>query len=285
MNTELFIGYAIAVALIWSFCKYFLIKNATYLSEERRHKWKSIRILNRSCYCSICEILLLSSTGQFCDCCGICSHVDCMKKADKILRCKERYTDNGKPILHLWVRGNLPLNSICKLCRENIDYDAKPGLYGYRCCWCQRSFHDDCFGDYKRVDDCCDFGIYKEMIIPPSSFILGRHRRRMTLCLSSIEPPNIENWKPLIVIANVKSGSSTASDFISYMRGLLHPFQVFEIGSYSLKEALQIPLKIKSAQSRILVAGGDGTIGWVLNTIFELDINPFRNSYYTFWYW
>lgn len=56
-------------------------------------------------------------------------------------------------------------------------------------------------------------------------------------------------------------------------RGILHPLQVVEMTSAGPKEALQWVEKLSPNPCRILVAGGDGTVGWILNTIFEMKIN------------
>lgn len=50
--------------------------------------------------------------------------------------------------------------------------------------------------------------------------------------------------------------------------------QVTELGSKGPKEALRLVAKISPRQCQILVAGGDGTIGWILNTAFEMNIKP-----------
>lgn len=56
-------------------------------------------------------------------------------------------------------------------------------------------------------------------------------------------------------------------------RGILHPLQVMEMKSGGPKEALRWVAKLSPNPCRILVAGGDGTVGWILNTIFEMKIN------------
>lgn len=122
---------------------------------------KSINFWLQACYCSICETMLTSS-GFFCECCGACSDTMCIQMADKALKCKNKYAEDAsyvsgqnEPIVasqpHLWVKGNLPLNCVCTVCDRDIDYHGKPGLYGYRCCWCQRATHTNCFP--RTVDD------------------------------------------------------------------------------------------------------------------------------------
>lgn len=50
--------------------------------------------------------------------------------------------------------------------------------------------------------------------------------------------------------------------------------QVAELGSKGPKEALRLVAKLSPCQCQILVAGGDGTIGWILNTAFDMKIDP-----------
>lgn len=54
-------------------------------------------------------------------------------------------------------------------------------------------------------------------------------------------------------------------------RTILHPLQVMEMTG-GPKEALSWVAKLSPNPCRILVAGGDGTVGWILNTIFEMKI-------------
>lgn len=120
--------------------------------------------------------------------------------------------------------------------------------------------------------DICDFGEFRQMIYPPYSLVAARTRESMRLHLVSVKPPPIENWQPLIVIANTKSGSNTGAMVISLLRGLLHPLQVMEMSNRGPHEALQWVAKTSPTACRILIAGGDGTISWVLNTIYRLNI-------------
>lgn len=178
-----------------------------------------------------------------------------------------------------YILGNLPLNCECFVCQEDIDYHMLPGLYGIRCCWCQRCVHNKCASKVS-TDEQCDFGEFRDFIVPPYCIIPARTRSAPKLHLEGIKLPKSPEsaagyeWKPLIVIANVKSGSSSASDVLSLFRGLLNPLQVMEMNSYGPGDALQWALKIKPCRLRILVAGGDGTVGWVLNTIKKMNIDP-----------
>lgn len=149
---------------------------------------------------------MLTSSGFYCEACGVCSDTPCITMADKVLKCKVTSTDLMKsdttePVVlhqqHLWVKGNLTQTYICYVCDRDIDYHGRPGLYGYRCCWCQRSTHVNCF--VKTADDkICDFGTFKDIIIPPNHvFIKHRHLQHY---ITHIVQPDWPDWKPLIVV-------------------------------------------------------------------------------------
>ncbi|XP_023161547.1 diacylglycerol kinase epsilon [Drosophila hydei] len=280
LSVEALIGSLVALSMLFIFCRSILMEDVICISGKTRHSWKSIKIIEQACFCNVCEILLTPSAGLFCDCCGLCTHSEptCQRQADARYHCKDKWLRNTDAVRHLWVRGNLPMNYSCTECGQEAEHDHHssslgPGLYGWRCAWCQRCYHDIC---YKKVDAKgeCDFGEFRDMIYPPYSIVAARTRESVRLHIAGIKPPDIENWEPLIVIANTKSGSNTAANVLSLLRGYLHPMQVMELGSRGPLDALQWVAKTSPRPCRILVAGGDGTIGWVLNTIYMLNIKP-----------
>ncbi|XP_055533315.1 diacylglycerol kinase epsilon [Wyeomyia smithii] len=260
----------------WLIGRFILKEDVVYIPDgKRRHAWKSIKLLNRPCHCLICETLM-SSNGFFCENCGVCSDNGCVRKADIQFRCKElrirTRADDARECRHLWVKGNLPLGSECCVCSEDVD-QSETGLFGQRCAWCQRAAHDKCFSEV--ATSLCDFGEFKSMIFPPKCVLASRSKGALKVHLTGIIPPEWKDqWKPLIVVANSKSGSSGASEITAPLRGMLHPLQVLELESHGPQEALQWALFAAPATSRILVAGGDGTVGWVLNTILQMHIEP-----------
>lgn len=112
----------------------------------------------------------------------------------------------------------------------------------------------------------------KDLIVPPSCMIVSRTRGAPKLHLTGLNPPDIPNWFPLVIISNTKSGSQEGSSIVATYRALLNPLQVMEIGSHGPNDALQWAVIAKPVKCKILVAGGDGTVGWVLNTIQALGI-------------
>ncbi|XP_011305118.1 diacylglycerol kinase epsilon isoform X1 [Fopius arisanus] len=239
---------------------------------SKNHNWKNIdRGSNKAYYCSICESLLISMDGILCDSCGVCADQGCIKLADKRLKCKAITLSNDQPMLHHWIKGNLPALAICEICQEECS--AEPGLIDWSCCWCQRYTHENC---KSKMDEICDFGKFKPMIIPPYSLEVVNRRRavRKRLQLRSIIPPIWPNWKPLIVVANKKSGNNDGAEILSLFRRLLNPAQVVDLSDRDPVAALEWCRLLGNTPCNVLVAGGDGTVAWLLNSIHKLKLKP-----------
>ncbi|KAL5544582.1 hypothetical protein UlMin_008366 [Ulmus minor] len=72
--------------------------------------------------------------------------------------------------------------------------------------------------------------------------------------------------RPLLVFINKKSGAQRGDSLRQRMNMLLNPVQVFELSSTEGPE-VGLYLFRKVSHFRVLVCGGDGTVGWVLNAI------------------
>lgn len=151
------ISVFVIICTLWITGKFFN-EDAVYIYQSyrnKKHSWRSIRLLRHSCFCSVCQIMV-PSNGIFCECCGICCDVICIKKAEKLLKCKEKnLSERTSKHEHLWVHGNLPLHKECSVCHEDIEGTLmEPGLYAFRCAWCQRCAHNDCFENVETVSSC-----------------------------------------------------------------------------------------------------------------------------------
>ncbi|KAF7640242.1 Diacylglycerol kinase [Meloidogyne graminicola] len=81
--------------------------------------------------------------------------------------------------------------------------------------------------------------------------------------------------QPLLAFVNPKSGGNKGSKALNSLCWLLNPRQVFDINTmHGPKYGLEIFRKMTN-QMRILVCGGDGTVGWLLSTLDQLNWNNY----------
>lgn len=71
--------------------------------------------------------------------------------------------------------------------------------------------------------------------------------------------------QPLLVFVNVKSGGCQGLDLITSFRRLLNPYQVYDLENGGPLPGLYVFRKIRDY--KILVSGGDGSVGWVLQCL------------------
>ncbi|KAB5584666.1 hypothetical protein PHYPO_G00110120 [Pangasianodon hypophthalmus] len=235
------------------------------LSRASRHSWRYTDLFGKPTYCCACELPVLH--GAFCDCCGVCAHEACARAAERALACKEiaapAHADGG--FRHHWTRGNVPLASYCAVCKQQCG--TQPKLCDYRCVWCQTTVHDDCkpaLGD----DERCDLGEFHSIIIPPSYlFQLNKLQRRHPEEYCKLAAECGSGWSPLLVLANTRSGNNMGEELLGDFRSLLNPVQVFDLSEIAPAKALQLCTLLPPGCVRVLVCGGDGTVGWVLDAI------------------
>lgn len=107
-------------------------------------------------------------------------------------------------------------------------------------------------------------------------WIKGKRQLVVDSLLPDFEPS--ETWSPLIVIANCKSGDNEGDKILRSFRLILNPTQVIDLNATVIESALEWCKLLKSFKKttnvRVIVAGGDGTVGWVLNTIEKLQLDP-----------
>ncbi|XP_069685225.1 diacylglycerol kinase epsilon isoform X1 [Periplaneta americana] len=238
---------------------------------SKQHNWRHAKLLSKPCYCSVCEALMVTGEGAYCDCCGVCADRGCIKTADRKIKCKAITSCEKGPARHHWVKGNLPLGASCYVCDE--DCGSEYGLVDWQCCWCQRTVHSRC---RIHIEEVCDFGPYRSHLIPPSCVVLTKKRStvRRKLQLRAVKSPGWKDWTPLIVMANRKSGNNDGAIILSLFRRLLNPAQVVDLAEHPPETALEWCCLLGEVRATVLVAGGDGTIGWVLNAVDKLQLKP-----------
>ncbi|CAG2104021.1 unnamed protein product [Medioppia subpectinata] len=246
------------------------------------HRWKLIAIITHTAYCNVCECLIVD--GMYCECCGTCADFGCHKKADTRFQCKTLSLSKTesrlqkKQLSHLWIKGNLSTHSVCDVCGDECDEES--ALMDWKCCWCQRCVHQNCLTPEAETGD-CDLGKWRTCIVPPFCIthkkVWSKGRRKFVV-ESVTKYEDEPNWKPLIVITNRKSGNNDGDQILTIFRTILNPLQVIDLSETSIESGLELCQQLtktcKDINVRILVAAGDGTVGWVLDTIQKLKLNP-----------
>ncbi|XP_019700505.1 diacylglycerol kinase theta isoform X3 [Harpegnathos saltator] len=88
----------------------------------------------------------------------------------------------------------------------------------------------------------------------------------LVMLLPNVEPSMVPSGvQPLLIFVNLKSGGCQGPQLLSSFRKLLNPYQVFDLENGGPLPGLYVFRHIKDY--KILVCGGDGTIGWVLQCL------------------
>uniref|UniRef100_F7BND6 Diacylglycerol kinase n=2 Tax=Macaca TaxID=9539 RepID=F7BND6_MACMU len=229
------------------------------LKDDGQHMWRPKRF-PRPVYCNLCESSIgLGKQGLSCNLCKYTVHDQCAMKA---LPCEvSTYAKSRKDIgvqSHVWVRGGCE-SGRCDRCQKKIRiYHSLTGLH---CVWC-----------------------HLELILlgfksDPSASGPDRKNSKTSqktmddLNLSTSEALRIDpvpNTHPLLVFVNPKSGGKQGQRVLWKFQYILNPRQVFNL----LKDGPEIGLRLFKdvPDGRILVCGGDGTVGWILETIDKANL-------------
>ncbi|XP_026082792.1 diacylglycerol kinase delta-like isoform X1 [Carassius auratus] len=224
----------------------------------------------RPTYCNVCREALsgVTSHGLSCEVCKFKAHKRCAVRATN--NCKwTTLASIGKDILedeegismpHQWLEGNLPVSAKCTVCDKTCGSVLR--LQDCRCLWCKAMVHAGC---RDQLSPKCPLGQCKVSVIPPTA-------------LNSIDSDGF--WKatcppsctsPLLVFVNSKSGDNQGVKFLRRFKQLLNPAQVFDLMNGGPHLGLRLFQKFDTF--RILVCGGDGSVGWVLSEIDALTLH------------
>ncbi|XP_032082818.1 diacylglycerol kinase eta isoform X2 [Thamnophis elegans] len=224
----------------------------------------------RPTFCNVCRESLsgVTSHGLSCEVCKFKAHKRCAVRA--INNCKwTTLTSIGRDIIededgvampHQWLEGNLPVSAKCAVCDKTCGSVLR--LQDWKCLWCKTMVHTACRDSYPRK---CPLGQCKVSIIPPTA-------------LNSIDSDGF--WKatcpptcasPLLVFVNSKSGDNQGVKFLRRFKQSLNPAQVFDLMNGGPHLGLRLFQKFDNF--RILVCGGDGSVGWVLSEIDKLNLH------------
>uniref|UniRef100_A0A3P9A3G8 Diacylglycerol kinase n=1 Tax=Esox lucius TaxID=8010 RepID=A0A3P9A3G8_ESOLU len=223
----------------------------------------------RPTFCNVCREALsgVTSHGLSCEVCKFKAHKRCAVRSTN--NCKWTTLasigndiiedEEGISMPHQWLEGNLPVSAKCVVCDRNCGSVRR--LQDWRCLWCKAIVHNSC---REQMGKACPLGQCRVSIIPPTA-------------LNSIDSDGF--WKatspsctsPLLVLCNSKSGDNQGVKFLRKFKQLLNPAQVFDL----MNGGPQLGLRVfqKFATFRILVCGGDGSVGWVLSELDKLNLH------------
>ncbi|XP_053532583.1 diacylglycerol kinase zeta isoform X6 [Ictalurus punctatus] len=202
-------------------------------------------------------------------------------------------------VRHHWVHRRRQEGK-CKQCgkgfQQKFAFHSKE-IVAISCSWCKQAYHNKvtCFM-LQQIEEPCSLGAHAAVIVPPtwiihvrrpqSSLKSSKKKKRTSFKRKSskkgaeesrwkpfiVRPIPSQLMKPLLVFVNPKSGGNQGSKIIQSFMWYLNPRQVFDLSHGGPKEGLEMYRKVHNL--RILACGGDGTVGWILSTLDQLQLNP-----------
>ncbi|XP_077325349.1 diacylglycerol kinase iota isoform X1 [Lithobates pipiens] len=203
-------------------------------------------------------------------------------------------------VRHHWVHRRRQEGK-CRHCgkgfQQKFSFHSKE-IVAISCSWCKLAFHNKvtCFLLH-HIEEPCSLGAHAAVIIPPSWIIKvkkpqvnsknsSRRKKRTSFKRKAskkgfedikgrafvIKPISSPLMKPLLVFVNPKSGGNQGTKVMQMFMWYLNPRQVFDLSQEGPREALELYRKVPNI--RILACGGDGTVGWILSVLDELQMNP-----------
>ncbi|TRY58903.1 hypothetical protein DNTS_003112 [Danionella cerebrum] len=278
------------------------------------HLWLETNCSGDLCYLGeeTCLVKIAKSAPRRkCAACKIVVHTACIEELDKInFRCKPTFRESNTRCLrdqnvlrHHWVHRRRQEGK-CKQCGKSFPqkFFHSKEIVAISCSWCKQAFHNKvtCFMLHQ-IEEPCSLGAHAGVIVPPSwiikvrkpqsSFKNSTRRKKRTSFKRRASKkgtdllPQESKWrpfmlkplpsplmKPVLVFVNPKSGGNQGTKLLQMFMWILNPRQVFDLSQGGPKEALELYRKVPNL--RILACGGDGTVGWILSALDELQMHP-----------
>ncbi|KAM8794166.1 diacylglycerol kinase alpha isoform 2-T2 [Eudromia elegans] len=254
------------------------------MKDDGQHVWR-LKHFKRPAYCNVCETLLLGlrKQGLCCTFCKFTVHERCARKAPP--SCISTYAKSRREAgvqAHVWVKGGCEPGK-CSQCHKKIK--SFQSLAGLHCVWCHVQVHEECAA---RVPPACDCGALRDHVLPPAAIypvLLERQdSQKEGGATPAEEAPQafttaegqplrvspVPDTHPLLVFVNPKSGGKQGERVLRKFQYLLNPRQVYNLlqggPSAGLRFFRDVP------DFRVLVCGGDGTVGWILDAIDKANL-------------
>ncbi|EFO84181.1 hypothetical protein CRE_16288 [Caenorhabditis remanei] len=230
----------------------------------------------RPTFCNYCREKLngVPWHGYTCDICKVKAHRKCRDNITEPCKWTNQssipqhlqfISPENSILPHQWMEGNLPMPAKCSVCEKPCGSVRK--LVDYRCIWCGCCVHDACIGNLARS---CSLGHSALSVISPLA-LKGVNSNGTAILREEAYGGEFPGGSPLIVLINAKSGDSQGQRIIKKFRRILNPIQVFDIIATGPDFALTFFSQLESF--RVLVCGGDGTVGWVLSAFDRLNLH------------
>ncbi|XP_027194053.2 diacylglycerol kinase 1-like isoform X3 [Dermatophagoides pteronyssinus] len=279
------------------------------VKDDGNHVWR-LKHFNRPAYCNLCLNMLvgLGKKGLCCVFCKYTVHERCVQRAPA--SCISTYAKSKKTsqvFLHHWTEGNC--TGKCHKCRKPVK--SYNGITGLHCRWCQMTLHNHCASQLPpecNLGVHRDHILAPISIVP---IVLERQRsvnsergernkhrqpisethsvpiemttlpllasdnnarnkqQQENMSPISFQITPLEGQHPLIVLINPKSGGRQGTRILRKFQYLLNPRQVFNIAIKGPYQALSFCKDVSNI--RVLCCGGDGTVGWILDTIDKMN--------------
>ncbi|XP_030589189.1 diacylglycerol kinase, alpha a [Archocentrus centrarchus] len=250
--------------------------------KDGQHLWR-MKSFNKPAYCNVCQGMLLGlrKQGLRCTCCKYTVHGRCANKNPA--PCTRTYVKLKKEIgvpAHDWVSGNCDSRK-CDRCQKKMSLQC---LTGKHCVWCHTMLHDECALQESTE---CTCGPLRDHILPPWAIypVIKERPNSVKNCCSGSRDDSelnttpdgqvlqicpVPNTHPLLVFVNPKSGGKQGERVLRKFLYLLNPRQVYNLSNGGPGPGLSFFRNLQDY--RILVCGGDGTVGWILDAIDKANL-------------
>uniref|UniRef100_A0A336MC81 Diacylglycerol kinase n=2 Tax=Culicoides sonorensis TaxID=179676 RepID=A0A336MC81_CULSO len=268
------------------------------------HLWVPTSFSSEACYLGESDCTRTGARMK-CSACKINAHVGCISALmeRQQLACKPTFRDVGvrqyreqTKTHHHWIHRRTEKGK-CKQCGKSLQaklsFSSKE-IVALSCAWCKSSYHNKeaCFNP-QRIGEECSLGVHSQIIVPPSWIVklprkgsfkssLRRTSKKKTGNKKKskekeqktfvIKPIPTSNVTPVLVFINPKSGGNQGAKLLQKFQWLLNPRQVFDLTQGGPKMGLELFRKVPNL--RVLACGGDGTVGWVLSILDQINFIP-----------
>ncbi|XP_053300285.1 diacylglycerol kinase, alpha b isoform X2 [Pleuronectes platessa] len=236
--------------------------------KDGQHIWR-LKHYNKPTYCSVCQNMLhgIGKQGLCCTCCKYTVHNQCANRNPA--PCARTFVKSKKEIgvaAHEWIRADCK-STKCRICQKKIKT-----LAGKRCAWCQEMRHDECIFSGSSP---CDCGPLKDHILPPwAIYAVSKEEDTSLLNVTPdghiLQIAPLPDIHPVLVFVNPKSGGKQGERVLRKFQYLLNPRQVYNLSNGGPAPGLHFFHNLPDY--RILVCGGDGTVGWLLDALDKADL-------------